>query len=280
MGTDMTQKKDDVIVPKEINEYMDNLEMEVNTKIDEDQRRWYFLKHKILQDTMKQEYPSTPKEAFESSNEGLYYGQQFAKLRADGRICRVPYNDYSLVHTSFDIGVDDYTSIWCFQLNPAGELQIIDFYENHDEGPLHYAQWLKSTKYNFGTHIMPHDAGNKSVQTNKTYADIMRPLIDGKIVVLTRDECGSPFNGIQVVRSILSKCVFDEQRCSKGIKHLENYKKEWDDRFGCYKNTPRHDEASHASDSFRYLAMGLGKVAGTTKISKDYEAAKAYFGEY
>ena len=41
----------------------------------------------------------------------------------------------------------------------------------------------------------------------------------------------------------------------KAFRHLEAYKKVWDDRLGCYKNTPLHDEHSHAADAFRYLAV-------------------------
>lgn len=53
------EKNEEIIIPKEINEYMDRIEGESGRKIDEEQRRWYFLKYKLLQDSMKQEYPST-----------------------------------------------------------------------------------------------------------------------------------------------------------------------------------------------------------------------------
>lgn len=265
-----------IIVSKEVNDYMDRIEGETGRKIDEEQRRWYELKKRVLHDAMKQEYPSTPKEAFESSNEGLYYGQQMAKLRADGRICRVPYQEYSLVHTAWDIGIDDYTSIWCFQLNPAGEIQFINYYENSDEAPKHYADWLRSTGYSFGTHILPHDAGNKSIQTNISYSEIIRPLLTGDIVVLERDDV---FSGIQAVRSILSRAVFDEAKCSKGVKHIESYKKEWNDKLGCYRNQPRHDESSHAADSLRYAAMGLQRIVGSLgSVENDQKALRSYWG--
>lgn len=273
----MTQNKD-VIVSKEINEYIDRIEGEVGRKIDEEQRRWYFLKQKILQDSMKQEYPSTPKEAFESANEGLYYGQQMAKVRSDGRICRVPYNEYSLVHTAWDIGLDDFTAIWFFQLNPAGQIQMIDFYENNQEDPKHYVDWLTSKKYNLGTHILPHDAGSRDVASMVSYAEVLRPILNGHIIVLTTQECAK-LPGIQMVRTILGRCVFDEEKCSKGIKHLEAYRKEWNDTLGCFRSTPVHNDDSHASDSFRYLACGLSKIGdGNSSIDNDLKALRAYWG--
>ncbi len=273
---DYSEKDPSIIISKEVNEYLDRIEGETGRKIEEEQRRWYELKHRMLHDAMKQEYPSTPKEAFESANEGLYYGTQIAKLRGDGRVCRVPYNEYSLVHTAWDLGVDDYTAIWCFHLSPGGEIQFIDYYENCDEPPKHYVDWLTSRKYKFGTHILPHDARSKSVQTNTTYESIIKPLLQGDIIVLERDDV---FNGIQAVRSILGKSVFDESKCLKGLKHLEAYRKEWDDRLGCYKNRPLHDEHSHGADSLRYCAMGMEKIGGPVgRVEDDFKALHKYWG--
>lgn len=267
-----------IATPKEINEYMDKIEEETGASIDEEQRRWYYLKQKILQDSMKQEYPSTPKEAFESANEGLYYGQQMAKLRSEGRICRVPYNDHSLVHTAWDIGLHDYTAIWLFQITTAGEVRVLDYYENNGEAAIHYVDWLKSKPYDYGTHLLPHDAASREKSTAKSYVDLIEPLLKGDVSVLDREEC-SLFHGIQIVRSVLSRCVFDETKCILGIKRLESYKKEWNDKLGCFRNSPCHDESSHGADSFRYLCVGLSKINGPKgSIENDLKAIRAYWG--
>ena len=75
---------------KETNEYLDQIELERQRKIDEEQRRWYEMRLKMMGDAMKQEFPSNAREAFESANEGLYYGAQISKLRAAGAITKVP----------------------------------------------------------------------------------------------------------------------------------------------------------------------------------------------
>ena len=78
---------------------------------------------------------------------------------------------------------------------------------------------------------------------------------------------------------MLSRTVFDEKKCSKGIQHLENYRKIWDDKLSCYKNSPFHDEHSHAADAFRYLATGLKYIeAGKGSIENDYAALRKYWG--
>ena len=267
-----------IVVSKETNEYLDRIELERQRKIDEEQRRWYEMKQKMLGEAMKQEYPSTPAEAFESSNEGLYYGAQLAKLRSSGAVCRVPYDDSNYVHTSWDIGLDDFTAIFCFQVNRGGQINIINYYENWDEGAAHYADWLNKQKYRLGTHIMPHDAMKRDAGAKTTYIDHLKPLLEGRYVVLGIKECDK-FEGIQTVRSILSRCSFDEEKTSKAFKHLEAYKKVWDDRLGCYKNTPLHDEHSHCADSFRYLAVGLKSIDKYTKgsVENDLKAVNRYF---
>jgi hypothetical protein len=270
---------DDVIVPKEINEYLDRIELERQRKIDEEQRRWYTMKARLLGDAIKQEYPSTPQEAFESANEGLYYGQQLAKLRASGAICKVPYDDALPVHSAWDIGLDDFTSIWCYQIGRGGQISIINYYENWDEGASHYCDWLNKQKYRFGCHILPHDARKRDIGSKTQYIDYLKPLLDGKFIVLDIKECDK-LEGIQSVRSMLARCIFDEEKTAKGIKHLEAYKKLWDDRLGCYKNTPLHDEHSHAADSFRYLAVGLKGLErkDNSSADNDIKAVNRYYG--
>ncbi len=271
-------KDQGLIVTKETNEYLDRIEIERQRKIDEEQRRWYEMKQRMLGDAMKQEYPSTPAEAFESANEGLYYGHQIAKLRANGNICKVPYDSSNPVHVSWDIGLDDFTSLFCFQIIRGGEIRIINFYENWDEEPAHYCDWLNKQKYRIGTHIFPHDALQRD-KVKITYIDHVKPHLEGNFIVLDIKECDKLI-GIQSVRGILGRCFFDEEKCAKGVKHLEAYKKVWDDRLGCYKNSPLHDEHSHAADSFRYLAVGLSKLEAKTRgsIANDLKAVNKYFG--
>lgn len=272
------ESSEEIIVSKETNEYLDKIELERQRKIDEEQRRWYEMKVKMLGDAMKQEYPSNPREAFESANEGLYYGTQLAKIRNSGGLCRVPYDDSLPVHTAWDIGLDDFSAIFCFQVGRGGVISIINYYENWDEGAAHYCDWLNKQKYRFGRHIFPHDARKRDAGAKTQYLDYVTPLLEGKFVVLDIKECDK-LEGIQTVRSMLSRCVFDEEKTGKGFKHLEAYKKVWDDRLGCYKNTPLHDEHSHAADAFRYLAVGLKGLERRDKGNDDdLKAVNRYYG--
>lgn len=46
-------------------------------------------------------------------------------------------------------------------------------------------------------------------------------------------------------------------KCEKGIRSLDNYKKEWNERHGCWSDKPVHNFASDGADAFRYLAQSL-----------------------
>lgn len=278
MDTKFSNTNNQMFVSKETNEYLDQIEIERKRKIDEEQRRWYEMKQRMLGDSIKQEYPSTPKEAFESANEGTYYGAAISKLRADGAMCKVPYDNVDQVHTAWDLGVHDYTSIWCFQLGKGGQVRVINFYENWNEGLDYYCDWINKQKYRLGRHIFPHD-GLKRDSNMVTAVDHCKKLLDGRFVVLPADEVGV-YDGINLVRATLGRCVFDEQKCSKGIQHLESYRKIWDDRLGCFKNSPMHDIHSHCADSMRYLCVGLkGMERKEGKgPDEDMKAINRYYG--
>jgi hypothetical protein len=68
-----------------------------------------------------------------------------------------------------------------------------------------------------------------------------------------------PIEGIDMARGLFNKCYFDENKCEKGIKALENYRKEWDDKRETWLSHPLHNWASHGADGFRTLAVGMAR---------------------
>ena len=70
-------------------------------------------------------------------------------------------------------------------------------------------------------------------------------------------------HGIQATRDVFNQCWFDETNCKDGLAHLENYRKEWNDRAGCWKESPRHDIHSEAADAFRQFAQAREQVGRT-----------------
>ena len=101
---------------------------------------------------------------------------------------------------------------------------------------------------------LPHDSKQKKVEAQKsTYELACEHFGSHKIHYIP--QTNSTIEDIQQVRAILPRCRFDTDDCFNGIRCLENYKKEYDDKKKVFKNYPRHDWASHGADSFRYFAV-------------------------
>lgn len=200
----------------------------------------------VSEELIQQEYYCS----FNRGVEGSYYGKLIEKAREDKRICNVPYETRSPVHTAWDIGYGDSTSITFWQ-EIGGEIRIIDFYENQGEGIAHYVKHLQNKPYVYGTHYLPHDAGSGSLQTGRTLQDVAYE--QGIKTILLEREIDIQI-GIEAVRNLLSIAFIDETKCRHLIKCLENYHKKFNDKTQAYSETPVHDWCSHAADSVRYMA--------------------------
>jgi hypothetical protein len=83
--------------------------------------------------------------------------------------------------------------------------------------------------------------------------------------------------GIDATRNLLSRCWFDEEGCVQGVSCLDNYRKEWNDRHGCWSSKPLHNFASHGVDAFRMLVVGFGKLGGRGLTGAEWRELRAAY---
>lgn len=193
---------------------------------------------------------------------GSYYGRMMRDAEQAGRICSVPYDPMALVHTSWDLGLNDATVIWFFQI-VGREIHVIDYLANNGQPLAWYAGELLKKGYAYGEHILPHDAEAKELQTNRSRSETLRGLLGQQSIrVLTANGAERILvaDGINAVRTILPRCWFDAEKCAMGIDALKSYRREWDEKKKTFMDRPVHDWASDPADSFRYLALGLDAV--------------------
>ena len=259
-------------ISERLQTYFDSLKAKYDISLSDEQKAWYQAKERTLGDDMKREYPSLPSEAFEQSIEGAYYAKQFTYLYANGRIDKLPDNEHLPVDTYWDLGVSDSTTIW-FIRQVGDEFHIVDYYENSGEGLNHYIKVLKDKGYKYAKHVAPHDIDNRQLGADraKTLRELARDgyEIDGQIYRLNFDVVPRTSNvneDIEKVRQILPKCAFDAIKCEQGIKALESYRKEWNDKMGVWRDKPLHDWASHGADAFRYFATYQTKQQYATQL--------------
>lgn len=253
-----------VFISKEMKEYFTNLSYK-NINLSDQQKAWYVKKAETLGEYMKREYPSTPEEAFESANEGFYFAKQISQARQEKRICYLPHDSYAKTYSTWDIGIGDSCAIWVWQ-QVGREIHVLDYYENSDEDLSHYINWLKRKPYVYEAHIMPHDAGAREKSSGKSYADFAREA-GLKVHILPR-QLNENF-GIEALRNMLNKFFFDEQKCSDGIKAVENFRKEWNEKLGCYRERSHHDWASHGAKALIYAAESIQKFSGSSGMSAE-----------
>jgi len=247
----------DVLITADDMKYFEALESR-GIKLDKAQQAWYVKKKEVLGDLMKREHPSYPEEAFESSIEGAYYSSVMAILRHAGRLGKVPYDPMLGVNTFWDIGLDDEMVIW-FHQRYGMENRLIDYYQANGEPLNHYARILQERGYVYDTHYMPHDARKRNLGADavKTTIQMANEVGIRPVTVVPRPRNEDEIIAqIEDTRRFLAMCWIDEEKCAQGIKALDSYRKEWDERNATYRNRPLHNWASHGADALRTGAVG------------------------
>ena len=251
----------DVVITDEMAEYFAILAAKDIT-LSREQKAWYVKKAIQQDEAMKREFPSTPEEAFEASVEGAYLSRQMMQVRKEKRICPIPVIA-APVDTFWDLGVNDDMVIW-FRQTQGLQHRFVDYYAQSGEGLEHYAGVLQDKArergWNYGTHHLPHDGAARRLGLNTDSVEIMANSIGIKPTWIV-PRVSSDQAGIEASRRYIRQCWFDETHTAEGIKCLDNFRKEWDDERGVYRNKYRHDTASHGYKAFETAARAPSDFA-------------------
>ncbi len=193
--------------------------------------------------------------SFAGAIHGAYYGDLINDLEHRGQVGHVPLDANALVHTFWDLGLSDMTSIWFVQFI-GKEIRVIDYYEDHNKRVSDYADMLLNVKqYQYGSHNIPHDGAKRDIESLKSYQQILTEA--GLNNVKVHDRISSVHLGIMQTRAMLSRCWFDKEKCKDGLWCLKNYRRAYDEERRAFKEVPEHDLASHGADAFRLIAQTL-----------------------
>jgi hypothetical protein len=194
--------------------------------------------------------------SFEAAILGAYYGQEMRRITDLERITTVDYDPMFPCHTAWDLGFNDSTSIWWFQV-VYGEIRVLDHHSSNGQAIPFYTMLLKQKEdefgYKYGYHYLPHDARAKTLASGgKSIIEQISAKIDIKHLKIVPNL--SLQDGIQASRLALTRAWFDN-RCEEGIECLRQYQREWDDDKKVFRDRPKHDWTSHSADAFRYLSI-------------------------
>ena len=193
---------------------------------------------------------------FESAIVGAYYGKEMRVLTDADRITNVEYDPMFPVHTAWDLGYSDDTSIWWYQV-VHGEIRVLDYHSSNGQAIAYYTGLIQAKEreygYVYGTHWLPHDARAKTLASGgKSIIEqlsVKIPIEKMKIVPSL-----SLQDGIQASRLALLRCWFDT-KCDDGIECLRQYQREYDEDRKVFRDRPRHDWTSHGADAFRMMSI-------------------------
>lgn len=202
------------------------------------------------EDTYNQEFEVD----WHAANKGSYYAKQLNELEAAGHKGVFPWNPKYPVHTGWDLGWSDDTSIW-FAQRINGRIHIVDFFTVSGYSIEEIVDVLRSKPYIYGEFYLPHDAKSKSLQTGKSIREQLWGLgINSTIVPKLGVQ-----DGIQAVRATLPEVYFNSgnEDVRIGYSALLMYQRQFDETRRVYKQNPLHNWASNPADGFRYLCLGM-----------------------
>lgn len=249
-----------------LNEYFSKLEAESGIFLSDDQKRWYARMARVMGSAMKQEYPSTPMEAFSVGEEGSIYGASLMKLREAGKIgLNFPIESDAPIFTAWDLGLSDHTAIWLVQV-VGGSIHWLHFYAANQEPLAHFAEKMKQWESELGcrisAHLLPHDAARRDAH-GMSYVENLAKLgiYNVRVVPRTTDI----WQGINSLRELLTHSYFHARTLEKcknhfgeeepsGMEHLEMYHSRPPGASGVLSESPVHDVHSHAADAARTFA--------------------------
>lgn len=212
------------------------------------------------------------------NNEASVYGKWVMECEQKGRFKTNLYDPTLPVHTAWDIGYDDDTAIWWYQV-AGNEVRLIDYYSASRQDVKSFAEQIygreiinikygenakilsyelgkvieeRRTEYNYGDFNLPHDAANKLLQAGgRSMVDQLHELgIKARVVHATSQQ-----NQIQGARATLEHSWFDKEMCKEGIRCLRKYEFEKKKDSGGYSHSPKHDIYSHGCDAFEVISQ-------------------------
>lgn len=194
--------------------------------------------------------------------EGAIYKNEILRTIEDKRLRNVPYDPMLKVHTVWDLGWNDQTSIILVQ-RMMSEVRVIGYIEDSHKTLAEYANELNKRPYMWGKDWLPHDGASKNLQTGKSAKEILEAL-GRKVEIIPRMDVEA---GIKAARMMFPRCYFDKENASLLVDRLKRYRRVINQNTN-EPTSPLHDENSHGADAFRGLSVVVDKLKNEDTFGK------------
>lgn len=206
--------------------------------------------------------------------EGAIYFKEVAALR-NGRLTNVPYDPMLKVHVVVDLGFNDFMALILVQ-RLGSEIRVIRYIEDRMRDIPSYSQELRDLKLNFGRIYLPHDGKAKTLTSannpHGSSAEKQFQKLGWKVEIVDNLDIEQ---GIRKTREVFPRVIVDKANASELVNRLGRYRRRVNSEGQA--STPMHDDQSHGSDGFRYLAIVADQMSNDNQepVKLMYEQACA-----
>lgn len=213
---------------------------------------------------------------YETVSEASYYARLIAEAEREGRIGDFPH-DPRKVNTAWDIGIDDYTSIWFLQ-DDGARVTAVDYHETNGQGAeeivraalpeLQPESFLvapalaaigREAAFRYGEHYFPHDV--KLREWGAAGRTRALTLIGLGVKPIRVGAQQGPAERVNATRALLPLMRFNRtRRVMLGLSRLRRYARKQSTTLGGYAG-PLHDINSHGADAFGEYAVNSPLIA-------------------
>lgn len=207
--------------------------------------------------------------------DGAIYAEEIKQILREKRRGEVAYDPARAVHTFWDLGHDDHTSIWFVQ-QVGMEYNVINYFQDRLKKMPYYIEYLQEQKYNYGFHYLPHDGDNETLAGRSPFKQI-KDIYPGKVKLVPR--VAHKVDGIRAARVVLPLCNFDEENTADGWQCLIRYQFGVNEETGAFSKEPLHNEYSHGADAFQTFALSLKSEVQTKQKQtkkKDFDVTPSF----
>lgn len=205
--------------------------------------------------------------------DGIIYQKEMDELRAQNRLCRVPYDPAIETDIYFDLGRDGTPEVWVQRLGQ--EIRIIHSFKTVAQDISAHIQHIKDYSTKNGIRVsrvvLPHDGNSKHVNSEYSTLDVMQKYLPDIDVLHTSRDKNMPLEmGISNV-SRQFRNIYIDSSCTDLVESLEKYSRKYDTTNKQYTE-PKHDQHSHYADAVRYVCQDDYRSATSRKPVLDTTA--------
>lgn len=189
--------------------------------------------------------------SWDAAIKGAFWGEEVARMEAQGRITSIRYDNSLPVVAALDLGWSDAMVVGFWQVAGTEHHCLLAEAYELTSIPDMIARW-RELPWKVDQVVLPHDARVSELGTGKTRQEVFHSLGCNTVIAPNL----GLHEGIEQARQLLGHVWLDREGCRTLREALSAYRADFVEVRGVYRRQPLHDWSSHWADMLRYYATG------------------------